>query len=128
MPRSQNAHAVVNAGFLFKFKNNSKLLEEATIVYGSISPKFVHATKTEATLAGKDPFTNETLQLALKSLSNEILPEEAPPEPSAAFRKMLAISLYYKVSTRLVKLITITTQVILYNPYSPCTISIVSKI
>ncbi|KAJ8719472.1 hypothetical protein PYW08_011647 [Mythimna loreyi] len=96
MPRSQNAHAVVNAGFLFKFKTNSKFLETATIVYGSISAKFVHAAKTEAVLAGKDPFTNETLQLALKSLSDEILPEEAPPEPSADFRKMLAISLYYK--------------------------------
>lgn len=98
MPRSQNAHAIVNAGFLFKFKANSKLLEQANVVYGSISPKFNHATKTEAILAGKDPFTNETLQLALKSLSAEITPEEAPPEPSAAFRKMLAIALYYKVS------------------------------
>lgn len=104
MPRSQNAHAVVNAGFLFKFKTNSKLLEEATIVYGSISPKFVHAAKTEAILAGKDPFTNETLQLALKTLSKEILPEEAPPEPSGDFRKMLALSLYYKVSTSICKM------------------------
>ncbi|XP_075976749.1 xanthine dehydrogenase-like [Anticarsia gemmatalis] len=96
MPRSQNAHAVVNAGFLFRFKRNSNLLEKATIVYGSISPKFVHATKTEGILAGKDPFIDETLQLALKSLDKEISPEEAPPEPSAAYRKMLAISLYYK--------------------------------
>lgn len=98
MPRSQNAHAVVNAGFLFKFERNSKLIEKATIVYGSISSKFVHATKTEAAIAGKDPFSNETLQLALKTLSKEIFPEEAPPEPAAAYRKMLAIALFYKVS------------------------------
>ncbi|KOB76483.1 Aldehyde oxidase AOX1 [Operophtera brumata] len=96
MPRSQNAHAVVNAGFLFKFEQNSNLLEKATIVYGSISPKFIHASKTEQVLFGKDPFNNETLQLALKTLSEEVSPEEAPPEPSAKYRKMLAIALYYK--------------------------------
>lgn len=97
MPRSQNAHAVVNAGFLFKFKPNSNLLDKATIVYGSISPKFIHATKTEELLVGKDPYTNDVLQTALKSLSEEIVPEEAPPEPAAAYRKMLALALYYKV-------------------------------
>ncbi|KAJ0176240.1 hypothetical protein K1T71_008414 [Dendrolimus kikuchii] len=96
MPRSQNAHAVVNAGFLFKFKPNSTVLERISIVYGSISPSFIHASKTEELLAGKDPFTDETLEVALKSLSGEIIPEEAPPEPSAAYRKMLALALYYK--------------------------------
>lgn len=97
MPRSQNAHAVVNAGFLFHFKQNSNILEKAFIVYGSISPKFIHAKKTEAMLVGKDPYTDETLQMVLKSLSEELTPEEAPPEPSAAYRKMLALTLYYKV-------------------------------
>ncbi|KAJ0176239.1 hypothetical protein K1T71_008413 [Dendrolimus kikuchii] len=96
MPRSQNAHAVVNAGFLFKFKPNSTVLKRISIVYGSISPSFIHASKTEELLAGKDPYTDETLQVALKSLSGEIIPEEAPPEPSAAYRKMLALTLYYK--------------------------------
>ncbi|XP_037293401.1 xanthine dehydrogenase isoform X2 [Manduca sexta] len=96
MPRSQNAHAVVNAGFLFKFKQNSNVIEKAVLVYGSISPTFVHAIKTEAILVGKDPFTNETLQLAVKSLFDEIIPGKAPPEPSGAYRKMLAITLFYK--------------------------------
>nr|QPF77598.1 aldehyde oxidase 1 [Galleria mellonella] len=96
MPRSQNAHAVVNAGFLFQFKKNTYTLEKATIVYGSISPKFIHASKTENLLINKDPYTDETLQLALKSLQEEINPEEAPPEPSSAYRKMLALALYYK--------------------------------
>ncbi|KAJ8720088.1 hypothetical protein PYW07_012131 [Mythimna separata] len=96
MPRSQNAHAVVNAGFLFKFKKDSNIIEKASIVYGSISATFVHATKTEEVLVGKDLYTDETLQLALKTLEEEIKPEEAPPEPSAAYRKMLALCLYYK--------------------------------
>ncbi|XP_072939910.1 xanthine dehydrogenase-like [Epargyreus clarus] len=96
MPRSQNAHAIVNAGFMMKFHRNSHLLENMTIVYGGISPKFIHATKTESVVVGKDPYTEETLRLALLTLSEELQPEEAPPEPSAAYRKMLAIALYYK--------------------------------
>lgn len=99
MPRSQNAHAVVNAGFLFKYKQESSLLEKVSLVFGSISPKFIHASKTEAVLTGKDLFTDDTLQLALKTLFEEIVPEAMPPEPSAGYRKMLAVTLFYKVQT-----------------------------
>lgn len=91
MPRSQNAHAIVNAGFMMKFHHNSPLLENMTIVYGGISPKFVHATKTERVIVGKDPYTEESLQLALSTLSEELQPKEAHPEPSAEYRKILAI-------------------------------------
>nr|BAR64767.1 aldehyde oxidase [Ostrinia furnacalis] len=96
MPRSQNAHAVVNAGFLFKLKQKSSIIEKASLVFGSITPKFSHATKTEAVLAGKDLFKNETLQIAVTTLLDEVSPEEMPPEPSAAYRKMLAVTLFYK--------------------------------
>lgn len=96
MPRSQNAHAHVNAGFLFKF-DKKNLIEKATIVYGAITADFIHATKTEAALVGKDLYTNETLQLALNSLASEINPEEAPAEPTPSYRKMLALTLFYKV-------------------------------
>ncbi|KAJ8719469.1 hypothetical protein PYW08_011644 [Mythimna loreyi] len=96
MPRAQNAHAVVNAGFLFQFRQNSNLLERSSIVYGGISPTFIHASRTEKVLVGKDPYIDETLQVALKSLYEEITPVEMPPEPSAAYRKMLAVALYYK--------------------------------
>ncbi|CAG9123156.1 unnamed protein product [Plutella xylostella] len=96
MPRSQNSHAAVNAGFLFKFNQQTNLIERASIVFGSIYPKFNHAVKTEAALVGKDLYTDATLQLALKTLSEELDPEEAPPEPSAEYRKMLAIALFYK--------------------------------
>ncbi|GBP32434.1 Xanthine dehydrogenase [Eumeta japonica] len=36
------------------------------------------------------------LQLALKSLSKELIPDEMPPEPSAYCKKMLALGLFYK--------------------------------
>ena len=43
MPRAQNAHAYVNAGFLFRLnvKNGGKVLEKPSIVYGGINPQFV---------------------------------------------------------------------------------------
>jgi len=43
MPRAQNAHAYVNAGFLFRLnvKNGGKVLAKPTIVYGGINPQFV---------------------------------------------------------------------------------------
>lgn len=97
MSRSQNALASVKAGFLFKFRENSNLLDKVFIVYGNISPTFIHARKTEAVLAGKDPFTDDTLKVALGSLDQEIVAVEAPPMPSAAYRKLVAINLYYKV-------------------------------
>lgn len=97
MPRSQNAHAIVNAGFLWKFKQNSSILEKATIVYGGISPNFIHASKTESILSNTDPFSDETIQEALKTLYDEVKPENSPTEPSASYRRMLAVSLYYKV-------------------------------
>ncbi|CAG9813286.1 unnamed protein product [Phaedon cochleariae] len=94
MPRSQNAHAIVNAGFLIKLNNN--IVEWARIVYGGINGHFIHAKKTEIILKGKNLFNNETMQTAFKSLDQEIQPDDAPPEPTPEFRKKLAISLFYK--------------------------------
>lgn len=42
MPRKQNVHALVNAGFLFRINNDNYLVEERpVIVYGNISKTFV---------------------------------------------------------------------------------------
>ncbi|KAJ3639854.1 hypothetical protein Zmor_003189 [Zophobas morio] len=95
MPRAQNVHALVNAGFVFKF-DNSGLLQSATIVYGNISVPFVHANVTERLLAGKNLFDNSVLQQVYTSLTNELDPDVRPPDPSPEFRKKLAISLFYK--------------------------------
>ncbi|XP_068627626.1 aldehyde oxidase 1-like [Battus philenor] len=94
MPRAQNVHAIVNAGFLYKGENN--IVHETRIVYGGLSPNFIRATKTERFLVGKPLFTNETLQTALRVLNSELIVEENPPEPSAAYRRQLALALFYK--------------------------------
>jgi xanthine dehydrogenase/oxidase len=96
MPRAQNTHANVNAGFLFTFKEDHTI-EAATIVFGNINPIFVHATGSENLLVGKKLFDNDTLQQVYSSLSEELDPDFVPPEPSQEFRKQLAIALFYKV-------------------------------
>ncbi|KAH9635687.1 hypothetical protein HF086_012687 [Spodoptera exigua] len=91
MPRNQNALAIVNAAYLIELgKKNT--IESASIVYGNIDPDFVHATKTEEFLVGKNIFTNETLQEAINMLSCELVPVDIPGEPSIECRKKLAIA------------------------------------
>ncbi|XP_073981070.1 uncharacterized protein isoform X1 [Rhodnius prolixus] len=97
MPRKQNVHALVNAGFLFRINNDNYLVEERpVIVYGNISKTFTHAYNTESYLTGK-PLTNqETLKNALKILSKEIDPEKCPLKASPEYRRTLAVSLFYR--------------------------------
>lgn len=98
MPRAQNAHAMVNAGFLFKL--NSGVVQSARIVYGGINPQFVHATKTEKLIKGQQLFDNQVLQSIFKSLDAELDPDWVLPDPKPAFRKKLAINLFYKVNSK----------------------------
>ncbi|XP_028039591.1 xanthine dehydrogenase/oxidase-like [Bombyx mandarina] len=95
MPKSQNAHAIVNAGFLYKLANNSTVTQ-ARIVYNGISPTFVRALGTEKFLIGKPLFKNETLQSALNNLKKDLNATEMPPEPSAAYRQQLGLAMFYK--------------------------------
>ncbi|KAK9891879.1 hypothetical protein WA026_017364 [Henosepilachna vigintioctopunctata] len=100
MPRAQNAHALVNAGFLFKLDSENKV-QSATLVFGNINPQFIHATETEKFLIGKELFNNGTLQGAFTLLAAEINPERVLPEPEPEFRKQLSIALFYKAVLRL---------------------------
>lgn len=95
-PRAQNAHAFVNAGFLVEFNDAKNKVISARLCYGGIDPNFTHAFQTENLLIGKDLYTNETLQLALKSLKREINPDWILPDTSDDFRRNLAVSLFYK--------------------------------
>lgn len=94
MPRAQNAHAYVNAGFLVKF--DKSIIQSARLCFGGINPEFVHASETEKFLTGKDLYTNETLQEALRILTSEIKPDWVLPDASPDYRKNLAASLFYK--------------------------------
>ncbi|KAF2906096.1 hypothetical protein ILUMI_00078 [Ignelater luminosus] len=95
MPRAQNAHALVNAGFLLKLDSNNNV-ESARIVYGSINPSFIHASNAEKYLVGKQLFDNNTLQGLFQELEKEINPDHILPDPDPVFRRKLAIALCYK--------------------------------
>ncbi|KAL0109815.1 hypothetical protein PUN28_013466 [Cardiocondyla obscurior] len=96
MPRAQNAHAHVNAGFLFKLDGGGKVLEKPNIIFGGINEHFLHAKNTEQLLVGKSILDKQVLKTALEALHNELQPDHALPDYSPEFRKTLAEGLFYK--------------------------------
>uniref|UniRef100_A0A0A9YHM8 Indole-3-acetaldehyde oxidase n=1 Tax=Lygus hesperus TaxID=30085 RepID=A0A0A9YHM8_LYGHE len=98
MPRAQNAHAYVNAGFLIKVdkKDGYKVLEKPRIIFGGIQPKFVHASKSEDFLEGRKLVDEGTLKGVLDVLEKEIVPDHILPDASPEYRRGLAMSLLYK--------------------------------
>lgn len=97
MPRQQNAHALQNSAFLLQFDRTTNKIRLARILFGHVNKNFIHATKTEAFLKGKNIFDNKVLQAVFKLLNEELECDDVPPEPHPEFRKKLAISLFYKV-------------------------------
>ena len=100
MPRSSNAHAYVNAGFVAHVdpENNFLISGKPTVVYGGISQAFTHATKTESFLINKNMNDHEMFKQALLTLSEELEPEYDPVLASPEYRKELAMGLFYKVN------------------------------
>uniref|UniRef100_UPI00398ECDFD xanthine dehydrogenase-like isoform X4 n=1 Tax=Pristiophorus japonicus TaxID=55135 RepID=UPI00398ECDFD len=99
MPRMQNAHTYVSAGFRAQIRvwGKKQLVEYISMVYTGISKTFIHAVATEKYLQGKDITSNVTLQGALTTLCKEIIPDSRDPLlASAAYRKTLALGLFYK--------------------------------
>ncbi|KAL3841843.1 hypothetical protein ACJMK2_019942 [Sinanodonta woodiana] len=98
MPRTQNAHAYVNAGFRMRLdpKNNFMVKDTPVIVYGGISNTFVRATNTEAFLQGKQLGDPNVLKGALSALQQEVVPDSNPVLASPVYRKQLTLILFYK--------------------------------
>jgi len=98
MPRSTNAHAYVNAGFLARVDPtmNYQILERPRLVFGGIATNFVHATNTENFLNGRNMNDHEMFLEAMTLLAEELVPEEDPVLASTEYRKQLALGLFYK--------------------------------
>lgn len=96
MPRAQNAHAYVNAAFQLELNDQRNAIVKAKICFGGITETFVHASKAEAYLIGKDPFSNSTIQGALDVLKDELKPDWELPDATPEYRKNLAMALFYK--------------------------------
>jgi len=98
MPRSSNAHAYVNAGFMAEVDeaNNFQLIGKPTLVFGGISATFTHATQTENFLMDRNMNDNAVFQQAVQILQGELEPEYDPVLASPEYRKQLALGLFYK--------------------------------
>jgi len=98
MPRSTNAHAYVNAGFLalVDAENNFKIEGRPTLVFGGISSTFIHARETEDFLMDRNMNDHDMFIEALMILANELEPELDPVLASPLYRKQLAMGLFYK--------------------------------
>ena len=99
MPRSSNAHAYVNAGFraLVDTADNLRVVGRPSLVFGGISPTYVHAANTEDYLTGRSMKDHNTFLEAMATLSEELCPANAPELASPLYRKQLAMGLFYKV-------------------------------
>ena len=99
MPRSTNAHAYVNAGFLalVDVDNNYKIEGKPTVVFGGINSTFIHARETEEFLMGRNMNDHEVFIEALTILATELEPDFDPVLASPVYRKQLAMGLFYKV-------------------------------
>ena len=102
MPRSSNAHAYVNAGFmaLVDMSAGFKILNRPRIVYGGISSTFIHATSTENFLEGKNMNDHDIFVEALGILAEELVLDDEPGLATPVYRKQLALGLFYKVKIK----------------------------
>ncbi|CAK9818034.1 Indole-3-acetaldehyde oxidase [Anthophora plagiata] len=96
MPRAQNAHAHVNAGFLFKLNGAGKVVERPNIIIGGINKEFLHALNTESFLVGKSILERNVVKEALEKLDGELNPDHVLPDYSPKFRQILAEGLFFK--------------------------------
>ncbi|XP_014217161.1 xanthine dehydrogenase-like [Copidosoma floridanum] len=96
MPRAQNAHAIVNAGFLFKLDKDGKVLERPNVIFGGIDPDFLHASKTETFFSGKCIYDHQTLKQAFNVLKSELNPDHVLPDFTPEYRQLLSVGLLYK--------------------------------
>ncbi|CAG0884273.1 unnamed protein product [Darwinula stevensoni] len=97
MPRSQNAHAYVNAGFAARIHPETfVVLAPPTFVFGGIRADFDHATQTESFVVNKSLADEGVLQAALNILGGEIQPDSQPADASPTYRRTLAQALFYK--------------------------------
>jgi xanthine dehydrogenase/oxidase len=96
MPRSQNSHAYVNAGFNFTFDPATLIVLECSMVFGGLSRNFVHASQTESFLLKKPLNDEKVLAESFQILFNELITDNDPVLSASSYRKSLAVSLFYK--------------------------------
>ncbi|XP_067618626.1 uncharacterized protein [Eurosta solidaginis] len=96
MPRSQNAHAYVNAAFLLDMDVAIGKINSARLCFGGINPNFTHAEALEAALTGQMLYEKATISNIFKNLKTQLEPDALLPDASPEYRRALACGLLYK--------------------------------
>ncbi|ONI13795.1 hypothetical protein PRUPE_4G245700 [Prunus persica] len=89
--------AIVNAGIRVHLeeRGDSRVVSDASIVYGGVAPLSLSATRTKDFLIGKS-WNKELLQGALKVLQKDVLIKDDAPGGMVEFRKSLTLSFFFK--------------------------------
>lgn len=96
MPRAQNAHAYVNAGFLLERESKSGKVIASRICFGGIRPDFLRATSIEEILRGQCFYDKNVVEKIFSELSSGLKPNEVLPNASPEYRRRLACGLMLK--------------------------------
>ncbi|KAL8593330.1 hypothetical protein ACOMHN_009983 [Nucella lapillus] len=101
-PRSQNAHAYVNAAFRIRMAEDGKqIMGQPSFVFGGIDDHLVHARRTEEFFAGQQ-ISTQLVRDGIALLKTELQPSVNPVLASPEYRRDLAANLLYKTFLGLV--------------------------
>ena len=75
---------------------NTFIVSAPCMVFGGLSPFFIHATDTKRYLSGKALNDQNVLNRAFQILSNELVTDSNPVNASPSYLKSLALSLFFK--------------------------------
>jgi len=78
MPRSQNSRAYVNCAFNFQINPENFVVKSCSMVFGGLSPDFVHANQTEKFWVNKPLNDQKTIDQSFQLLKSELKVDEIP--------------------------------------------------
>lgn len=87
--------AIVNCGFNIKFKPSTHVISEINLLFGGMGVTIIKPEKTCKTLINRT-WNQETLNMALESLSEEMQLSESAPGGMVPFRKSLTLSFFFR--------------------------------
>uniref|UniRef100_A0A1B0GDN7 FAD-binding PCMH-type domain-containing protein n=1 Tax=Glossina morsitans morsitans TaxID=37546 RepID=A0A1B0GDN7_GLOMM len=96
MPRAQNAHAYVNAGFLLDFDSTARQVNDARICFGGITPEFIHAEPIEKMLKTQCFYDKTVIEKTFSELPKILNPDAELTDASPEYRRKLACGLLFK--------------------------------
>lgn len=97
MPRSQNVHSYVSAGFSIQVDpSDNTVVDLPSIVYAGVSSSLVHATRAENYLLRKSLSDTVVVGKVFGILSEELKPDTGQLLPSSDYIKSTAINLFYR--------------------------------